>query len=66
MTNVAELPFFVHIGAGKVGFGVAVAAWGAGQIVGGRVASCPWNHGMLSAFEKDGSTKGGAFHAGNP
>ena len=39
MTNVAELPFFVHIGAGKVGFGVAVAAWGSGQIVGGRVAS---------------------------
>jgi MFS family permease len=39
MTNVAELPFFVHIGAGKVGFGVGVAAWGAGQIVGGRLAS---------------------------
>jgi MFS family permease len=39
MTNVAELPFFVQIGAGKVGFGVAVAAWGAGQIVGGRLAS---------------------------
>jgi MFS transporter, DHA3 family, macrolide efflux protein len=39
MTNVAELPFFVHIGAGRVGFGIAVAAWGAGQITGSRLAS---------------------------
>lgn len=39
MTNVAELPFFVHIGAGRVGFGLAVAAWGAGQITGSRLAS---------------------------
>jgi MFS family permease len=37
--NVAEYPLFVSIGAGKVGFGVAVAAWGAGQIVGGKLAS---------------------------
>ena len=39
MGNVAEYPLFVSIGAGKVGFGVAVAAWGAGQIVGGKLAS---------------------------
>jgi MFS family permease len=39
MTNVAELPLFISIGAGKVGFGVAVAAWAAGQIVGGRLAA---------------------------
>lgn len=34
MVNVAELPFFLSIGAGKAGFGVAVAAWAAGQIAG--------------------------------
>jgi MFS family permease len=39
MTNVAELPFFVDIGAGRVGFGIAVAAWGAGQITGSKLAS---------------------------
>jgi MFS family permease len=39
MTNVAELPLFVSIGAGQVGFGIAVAAWGGGQIAGGRLAS---------------------------
>jgi hypothetical protein len=39
MTNVAELPLFIHIGAGNVGFGIAVAAWGGGQIVGARLAS---------------------------
>src|SRR4051812_23624731 len=39
MANVAELPLFVSIGAGKIGFGVAVAAWAGGQITGGRLAS---------------------------
>jgi len=39
MVNVAELPYFLDIGAGKTGFGVAVAAWAAGQIVGGRLAA---------------------------
>jgi MFS family permease len=39
MMNVAELPFFVAIGAGKVGFGIAVAAWGGGQVAGGRLAA---------------------------
>lgn len=39
MTNVVELPFFVAIGAGSTGFGVGVAAWGAGQILGGRLAA---------------------------
>jgi MFS family permease len=39
MTNVAELPLFLSIGAGKAGFGIAVAAWAAGQIVGGRLSS---------------------------
>ena len=39
MTNVAELPLFLSIGAGKAGFGLAVAAWAAGQIVGGSDAS---------------------------
>ena len=39
MMNVAELPFFVAIGAGKVGFGIAAAAWGGGQVAGGRLAS---------------------------
>jgi MFS family permease len=39
MTNVAELPLFVSIGAGKVGFGVAVAAWAGGQITGGRLSA---------------------------
>jgi MFS family permease len=39
MTNVAELPLFVSIGAGKIGFGVAVAAWAGGQITGGRLAA---------------------------
>jgi MFS family permease len=39
MGNVAEYPLFVSIGAGKVGFGIAVAAWGAGQIAGGKLAS---------------------------
>ena len=39
MANVAEFPLFVHIGAGRIGFGIAVAAWGSGQITGGRLAS---------------------------
>jgi MFS family permease len=39
MVNVAELPYFLEIGAGKTGFGIAVAAWAAGQIVGGRLAA---------------------------
>lgn len=39
MVNVAELPYFLDIGAGKTGFGVAVAAWAVGQIVGGRLAA---------------------------
>jgi MFS family permease len=39
MVNVAELPYFLDIGAGKAGFGIAVAAWAAGQIVGGRLAA---------------------------
>ncbi len=39
MVNVAELPYFLAIGAGKTGFGIAVAAWAAGQIVGGRLAA---------------------------
>jgi MFS family permease len=39
MANPAELPLFVHLGAGNIGFGVAVAAWGGGQITGARLAS---------------------------
>jgi MFS family permease len=39
MMNVAEYPLFVHLGVGKVGFGVAAAAWGAGQIAAARLAS---------------------------
>jgi MFS family permease len=39
MGNVAEYPLFASIGAGKVGFGIAVAAWGVGQIAGGKLAS---------------------------
>ena len=39
MVNVAELPYFIDIGAGKTGFGIAVAAWAGGQIVGGRLAA---------------------------
>jgi MFS family permease len=39
MVNVAELPYFLDIGAGKAGYGIAVAAWAAGQIVGGRLAA---------------------------
>jgi MFS family permease len=39
MANLAELPLFVHLGAGNVGFGVAVAAWAGGQITGARLAS---------------------------
>lgn len=39
MMNVAELPLFASIGAGKVGWGVAMAAWGGGQISAGRFAS---------------------------
>ena len=39
MVNVAELPYFLDIGAGKAGYGVAVATWAAGQILGGRLAA---------------------------
>jgi MFS family permease len=39
MANVAEFPLFVGIGAGKAGFGVAVAAWAGGSITGGRLAA---------------------------
>jgi MFS family permease len=39
MTNVAELPLFISIGAGKIGFGIAVAAWAGGQIVGARLSA---------------------------
>lgn len=39
MMNVAEFPFFVHIGAGSAGFGVAVASWAAGQVTAARLAS---------------------------
>jgi MFS family permease len=39
MANVAELPLFVGMGAGKVGFGIGIAAWAVGSIGGGRLAS---------------------------
>jgi MFS family permease len=39
MGNVAEYPLFASIGAGKVGFGIAVSAWGLGQIAGAKLAS---------------------------
>jgi MFS family permease len=39
MINVAELPLFATIGAGKVGWGIAMAAWGVGQISAGRLAT---------------------------
>src|SRR5438445_3727086 len=34
--------------------------------MGGRVASLPWNQGMLSPFEKDGLIKGGIGYVGKP
>ncbi|HEY7006790.1 MAG TPA: MFS transporter, partial [Sphingomicrobium sp.] len=39
MVNVVQLPFFADIGAGKVGWGIALAAFGAGEICAGRLAS---------------------------
>jgi MFS family permease len=39
MGNVAEYPLFASIGAGKVGFGIAVAAWGVGQIAGAKLGT---------------------------
>jgi MFS family permease len=60
MVNVAELPFFVHIGAGRVGFGIAVAAWGAGQIFGSRIASRVTD----ARRERLALILGGAFAAG--
>lgn len=39
MVNVVELPYLLSIGAGKTGYGIAVAAWAGGQITGGRLAS---------------------------
>lgn len=39
MINVAEYPLFVRLGVGKVGFGIAIATWAAGQVVGARLAS---------------------------
>jgi MFS family permease len=39
MANLAELPLFLAIGAGQTGFGIAVAAWAAGAIVSGRLAT---------------------------
>jgi MFS family permease len=39
MANLAELPLFLAIGAGKTGYGVAIAAWSAGAIVSGRLAA---------------------------
>lgn len=38
MANLAELPLFLAIGAGKTGYGIAIAAWSAGAIVSGRLA----------------------------
>lgn len=37
MVNVAEYPFFVLLGAGSTGFGVAITAWAGGQVVGSRL-----------------------------
>ncbi len=39
MANLAELPLFLSIGAGKTGYGIAIAAWSAGAIVSGRLAA---------------------------
>jgi MFS family permease len=39
MVNVVQLPFFASIGAGKVGWGIALAAFSAGEISAGRLAS---------------------------
>jgi MFS family permease len=38
MVNVAELPLFLAIGAGKTGYGIGIAAWSAGAIITGRLA----------------------------
>ena len=39
MANLAELPLFLSMGAGKTGYGIAIAAWSAGAIVSGRLAA---------------------------
>jgi MFS family permease len=60
MSNLAELPLFVHLGAGNIGFGLAVAAWGGGQISGARLAS----HITDARLERLALITGGAVVAG--
>jgi MFS family permease len=38
MINVVEYPLFVSLGAGSAAFGIAVASWAAGQLIGARLA----------------------------
>lgn len=37
MINVGELPLFAHLGSGALGFGIATAGYGVGNLVGARI-----------------------------